>query len=82
MTNEEALELAVSLTSDPFVLIAVVLVTLASIVACHWIARARGGNAVFWGVMGAVFGPFAIPFAFLAKPKQPPAPPEQLRGSE
>lgn len=46
-----------------------VLVTLASVVACHWIAASRGGNAVFWGVMGFVFGPLAIPFAFKAKPK-------------
>jgi len=46
-----------------------VLVTLASIVACHMIAASRGGNAVFWGTMGLLFGPLAIPFAFKAKPK-------------
>jgi len=48
----------------------IVIVTVASLVACHWIAASRGGNAVFWGVMGAVFGPIAIPFAFKAKPKR------------
>jgi hypothetical protein len=45
------------------------LLTLVSIIACHAIARRRGGNAVFWGIMGALFGPLAIPFAFLAKPR-------------
>ena len=39
-----------------------------SAVICHRIARHRGANAVFWGVMGAVFGPLAIPFVFLARP--------------
>ncbi len=46
-----------------------VLVTLVSIVSCHMIAASRGGNAVFWGVMGFLFGPLAIPFAFRAKPR-------------
>lgn len=45
------------------------LVLLVSVASCHEIARRRSGNPVFWGVMGAVFGPIAIPFAFLAKPK-------------
>ena len=49
-----------------------VFVTVASMVACHWIAASRGGNGVFWGVMGVVFGPLAIPFAFRAKPKPKP----------
>jgi len=31
------------------------------------IADKRGANALFWAVMGAVFGPFAIPFVFLTK---------------
>lgn len=55
------------------VIAVLVLVTLASIVACHWIAASRGGNGVFWGVMGFLFGPLAIPFAFKAKPKKPAA---------
>ena len=36
--------------------------------ACHFIAKSRGAKPVFWGVMGALFGPLAIPFAFMAKP--------------
>jgi hypothetical protein len=46
------------------------LVLLASVVACHAIAKRRGGNPVFWCVMGLLFGPFAIPFAFLVRPKR------------
>jgi hypothetical protein len=40
---------------------------IASIFACHFIAKSRGAKSVFWGVMGALFGPLAIPFAFMAK---------------
>ncbi|MBX2881540.1 MAG: hypothetical protein KTR32_16460 [Granulosicoccus sp.] len=43
------------------------LVNVLSIVACHQIAKSRGAKPVFWGVMGALFGPLAIPFAFMAK---------------
>lgn len=68
MSVEDILELTESITAEPVILLVLILVTIASIVACYLIARARSGNAVFWGVMGAVFGPFAIPFAFLAKP--------------
>ena len=35
---------------------------------CHNLARRRDANPVFWGVMGVVFGPFAFPFVFLARP--------------
>lgn len=44
-------------------------VLIVSAIVCHLIARARGANAVFWGVMGALFGPFAIPFVFMSKPR-------------
>jgi len=39
-----------------------------SAILCHLIAKKRKADAVFWGVIGAVFGPVAIPFAFLSKP--------------
>jgi uncharacterized membrane protein len=45
-----------------------VVVNIACIVLCHQIAKSRGAKPVFWGVMGALFGPLAIPFAFLSKP--------------
>jgi len=40
---------------------------IVSAVLCHFIAKSRGANPVFWGVMGAVFGPLAIPFVFFCK---------------
>ena len=48
-----------------FVLIAI---NILSIFLCHNIAKSRGAKPVFWGVMGALFGPLAIPFALFAKP--------------
>lgn len=30
-------------------------------------AETRGANTRFWAIMGAVFGPLAIPFIFLIK---------------
>jgi hypothetical protein len=49
--------------------IVILLVFAASIVACHLIAKHRGKNPVFWGVMGAIFGPLAIPVALMLKVK-------------
>ena len=48
-------------------LIASVAINVVCIILCHRIAKRRGANPVFWGVMGALFGPFAIPFVFLIK---------------
>jgi hypothetical protein len=50
-------------------LIASAAINIACIILCHQIAKRRGANPVFWGVMGALFGPLAIPFVFFAKPK-------------
>ncbi len=44
-------------------------VTLASIAICHLVAKQRGLKPVFWGMMGLVFGPLAIPFVIFTKPK-------------
>ena len=33
-------------------------------------ADKRGANTAFWALMGAVFGPLAIPFIFLTKPSR------------
>ena len=51
---------------------AVLLVLLLCIVVCHYIASKRGLNPVFWGVMGGLFGPFAILFVLIKKTKQSP----------
>jgi hypothetical protein len=47
--------------------IVIFLVLAASTMACHFIAKKRRSNPVFWGVMGAILGPLAIPFAFMSK---------------
>ncbi|MBT2968693.1 MAG: hypothetical protein KME56_04715 [Candidatus Thiodiazotropha sp. (ex Ctena orbiculata)] len=41
---------------------------LASIVICHHIAKSRGANSLLWALLGALFGPLAIPFALMIKP--------------
>ena len=41
-----------------------------SIFICYQIAKERGGDARFWGWMGVLLGPFALPFVFFCKPKK------------
>jgi len=48
----------------------VVVIAISCIVSCHYLAKKRGANPVFWGVMGALFGPLAIPFVFMSKSKK------------
>lgn len=45
-----------------------ILVMFVFAVLCHYIASRRGVKPVFWGAMGSVFGPLAVPFVFMAKP--------------
>jgi len=40
-----------------------------SVFVCFYIAKSRKTQSYFWAFMGAVFGPFAIPFVFLSKPE-------------
>jgi len=58
---------AYNTSMNPFVI--VIAIYVASIVLCHYIAKRRGAKPVFWGIMGALFGPIAVPFVFFAKPK-------------
>ncbi len=48
---------------------ALVILNLICIVLCHYIAKKRGAKPVFWASMGALIGPFAIPFVLMAKPQ-------------
>ena len=52
-----------------------VVITSILCVACAFLlwhlADKRGANTKFWAIMGAVFGPIAIPFIFLT-PNKPP----------
>ena len=47
----------------------ILIVTGLSMLACYQIVNARSGDRVFWVLMALLFGPFAIPFAFFAKPQ-------------
>jgi len=45
----------------------IALIFVVSAIICHLVAKNNGINPVFWGVLGGVFGPFAIPFVLLSK---------------
>ena len=54
----------------PHFSLALILATLLlSIVLAHRIARKKGRNPVFWGLMAGMFGPFILPVLLLMKPK-------------
>lgn len=36
---------------------------------CYSAAKKRNATVPFWVVMGALFGPLALPFVFMSKPK-------------
>lgn len=50
-------------------LLLLVIVNIICIVVCHSVAKSRGARPVFWGLMGAIFGPLAIPFVVFAQPE-------------
>jgi len=35
----------------------------------HFLAKKKGLDPVFWGIMGGIFGPLVIPVILLIKPK-------------
>lgn len=50
---------------------AVISILVVSVITCYLVAKRRGGNSVFWVVMGLLFGPLAIPFVFFSRPRPP-----------
>jgi len=46
-------------------IIVVIIFAFVSAAICHLIAKSRGKNPVFLGVMGVIFGHLAIPFIFI-----------------
>lgn len=48
----------------------IAVIAAGSMVYCHVVANRRGLKPVFWGVMGLLFGPLAIPFVYLLKPRK------------
>jgi len=53
-------------------MVILLILNILSIFVCFFIAKKRSAKASFWGLMGALFGPLAIPFVFLAKPVSTP----------
>ena len=47
------------------IIISIICISCAALL--WFIADKRGANTKFWAIMGAVFGPLAIPFVFLTK---------------
>ena len=45
-----------------------VITFVGSAVVCHVVAKRRGARPIFWGVMGALLGPFAIPLVLFSRP--------------
>jgi len=50
-------------------MVILIIVSVFSIFFCIYIAKSRGANTKFWGLMSIIFGPLAIPFVFFSKPK-------------
>ncbi|MDG1206323.1 MAG: hypothetical protein P8N51_13225, partial [Pseudomonadales bacterium] len=44
-------------------------ITIVCAGVCFSVAKKKGINTRLWVVLGALFGPFALPFVFLAKPR-------------
>ena len=57
------------LAQSQSLLVISLLISLACAVLCGVIAARRQARWVYWAVMGFAFGPFALPFVFMAKPK-------------
>ncbi len=71
--NDPAELLNLLLTQSKTLLIVSLLISLGFALLCGFIAARRKLRWVYWSVMGFVFGPFALPFVFMAKPKGPPS---------
>lgn len=48
---------------------ALLLIVMISTGVCYHVAKRRGLNVQLWIILGAVFGPFAVPFVYAAAPK-------------
>ena len=52
-------------------MVAISIISISGAFLLWFIADRRGASTRFWAIMGAVFGPLAIPFVFLTKNKAP-----------
>lgn len=51
------------------VLIFLLLIPVICAGICYLVAKKRNASVPFWVVMGALFGPLALPFVFMSKSK-------------
>jgi len=51
------------------VIIFLVLMPIVCAAICYSVAKKRNSTVPFWVVMGALFGPLALPFVFMSKPR-------------
>lgn len=51
-------------------IIVFVLIPIVCAGICYSVAKKRNAAIPFWVVMGVLFGPFALPFVFMSKPKK------------
>jgi len=49
-------------------MVLLIVLSLLSMVICYEVARRRKADRRYWLLAGLLFGPFAIPFVFMAKP--------------
>jgi hypothetical protein len=52
-------------------LILLTLGILLFVIMGHNLAKRKGLNPLFWGIMGGLFGPLILPFILLARPHKP-----------
>jgi len=50
-----------------------VVVTCVSAWICYQLAKKKGLKRSYWTMLGALIGPFAIPFVLFAREKAPPS---------
>jgi ABC-type dipeptide/oligopeptide/nickel transport system permease component len=61
------------LAQSQSLLVISLLISFACAALCGVIAARRKLSWVYWSIMGFAFGPFALPFVLMAKPKGPGA---------
>ena len=53
-----------------FSLSLLILLIVICVASGHLLAKRKGLNPVFWGVMGGLFGPLALPFIFFSRTRK------------
>ena len=55
---------------DVLAIAILILIMVAFAAICHFIAKWRGGKPSFYGALGFMFGPLAIPFALFPRKRK------------